>query len=427
MGFVLSGGLVSRSLEGPVLSEDLVVADGRVGGSREGAVVVDVSGCVVVPGNACAHHHLYSALARGMPGVGRDPGSFLEILESVWWQLDRALDLETIRVSALIGAVDAARSGTTSIVDHHASPNAIEGSLDALAEGLEETGVRAVLCYEVTDRNGAEGGRRGIDENARFLRSTRSATLRGMMGAHASFTIGDDTMEEMVSAARAAGAPVHIHLAEDEHDERHSVESYGMRAALRLARAGALEEGDLVAHGVWLDDEEVALVRSSGAWLAHNPRSNMSNGVGYAAALEMGERVALGSDGIDGDMFAEARACYLKARERSLRTAPADAMRRLAAGAALVGSMFGEPALGTLEPGAPADLVVLDYQPPTPLEASNLASHFTFGLGAWAVRDVMVAGRWVVRERRHQMIDETELAARGREAARRLWSRMEDL
>jgi putative selenium metabolism protein SsnA len=418
---------VSRSLEGPVLSEDLVVADGRVGGSREGAVVVDVSGCMIVPGNACAHHHLYSALARGMPGAGRAPGSFLEILESVWWQLDRALDLETTRLSALVGAVDAARSGTTSIVDHHASPNAIEGSLDALAEGLEEAGVRAVVCYEVTDRNGPEGGRRGIDENARFLRSNRRATVRGMMGAHASFTIGDDTMEEMVSAARAAGAPLHIHLAEDEHDERHSVESYGMRAALRLARAGALEEGDLVAHGVWLDDEEVALVRSSGTWVAHNPRSNMNNGVGYAAALEMGERVALGSDGIDGDMFAEARACYLKARERSLRTTPADATRRLAAGAALVGSRFGEPALGTLEPGAPADLVVLDYQPPTPLEDSNLASHCVFGLGAWAVRDVMVAGRWVVRERRHQMIDETELAARAREAARRLWSRMEDL
>ena len=415
---------MARSLEGPVAREDLSVSNGRIGGPRDGAERIDVTGCLVVPGNSCAHHHLYSALARGMPGPAEAPQDFLGILESVWWRLDRALDSESIRLSALAGAVGAARAGTTSLIDHHASPNAIEGSLDVLGEALEQAGLRAVVCYEVTDRHGEEEGRRGIDENVRFLGSNDCPTVRGMMGAHASFTIGPGTMDALVGAARSAGVPVHIHVAEDAYDQEHSLDTYGVRVTHRLADAGALEEGDLVAHGVWLSDDEVALIRSSGAWVAHNPRSNMNNGVGYAPALEMGERVALGTDGIDGDMFEETRACYLKARERSLEAAPADAVRRLATGATVTGSVFGEPALGTLEPGAPADLTVLEYRSPTPVDDHNLTGHYIFGLGAWAVRDVMVAGRWVIRDRVHQLVDESELAARCEQSARHLWARM---
>jgi putative selenium metabolism protein SsnA len=424
---VLRGGLVARALDGPVSADDVVVSGERIGGDPRGADQVDVSGCVVMPGNACAHHHLYSTLARGMPGPASPPRNFVEILTSIWWRLDRALDLDTIRLSALAGAVDATRSGTTSIVDHHASPDAIEGSLDALADALDEAGMRAALCYEVTDRHGAESARRGIAENERFLRANDRASMRGMVGAHASFTIGPATLDAVVEAARAAGAPIHIHLAEDCYDERDSLDNYGVRVARRLAEAGALEEGDLVAHGVWLDEGEVSLVRSSGAWLAHNPRSNMNNGVGYATALIMGERVALGTDGIDGDMFTEGRVAYLRAREHSLETSPADAVRCLATSTRLVGSVFGEPALGTLEVGAPADLVVLAYRPPTPLDDSNLAAHLLFGMGAGAVRDVMVGGRWLIRQGRHQLVDEEELAARAREGAGRLWARMRSL
>ena len=259
----------------------------------------------------------------------------------------------------------------------------------------------------------------------RFLRENRRELIRGMMGAHASFTIGPDTMERLVGEARARRAPVHIHLAEDRCDERDSLERYGMRTAHRLSQAGALAQGDLVAHGVHLDEWEQRVVRDSGAWVAHNPRSNMNNGVGYAPVVALGSRVALGTDGIDGDMFTEARTCYLKAREASWQTGPAFAVERLAAGAAIVGGMFDEPLLGTLQPGAPADLVVLEYRAPTPLTAANLPGHLMFGLTAAHVRDVMVAGRWIVRDRRHQLVDEEELAARCREAAPALWNRME--
>jgi putative selenium metabolism protein SsnA len=427
LSIVLSGGVVARSLAGPAERVDLVVDGGRVGGEAARADVVDAWGCLVVPGNACAHHHLYSALARGMPGPSKAPRNFVEILERIWWRLDRALDLEAIGLSALVGAVEAARCGTTAIVDHHASPAAIEGSLGTVADALSATGMRAVVCYEVTDRHGEEAGRRGIAENARFLRTNERALVHGMMGGHASFTIGDATLEALTGEARDLGAPIHIHLAEDAWDEKHCLEHHGMRVAERLQRAGALDEGDLVAHGVWLDADEIAILRASGAWVAHNPRSNMNNGVGYAPVAEMGERVALGTDGIDGDMFTEARACYLKAREASHDATASFALERLGGGASLVSSVFGEPALGTLEVGAPADLAVLEYRSPTPLDGANLAGHFLFGLGAWSVRDVMVQGRWVVRGRRHQLVDEDELAARAREAARRLWDRMAEL
>jgi len=259
----------------------------------------------------------------------------------------------------------------------------------------------------------------------RFLRGNARALVRGMMGAHASFTIGPATMDALVGGARDHRVPVHIHLAEDRSDEDDSLQKYRMRTAHRLAHGGALAAGDLVAHGVHLDETELRLVAESGAWVAHNPRSNMNNGVGYAPVLRMGPRVALGTDGIDGDMFTETRACYLKAREASWESGPGFAVDRLTAGAAIMGRMFSEPLLGTLEPGAPADLIVLEYRVPTPLTAANAAGHFLFGLTAAAVRDVMVAGQWVVRNRRHQLVDEDALAARCRDAAPRLWKRME--
>jgi putative selenium metabolism protein SsnA len=425
MSQVLSGGVLADPAGGWVEARDLVVDGGRIGGSPEGAARVDVSGCIVMPGNVCSHHHLYSTLARGMPGPSEAPTNFVSILERVWWRLDRALDPVTIELSALQGSVEALRAGTTSIVDHHASPESIDSSLDELASGIEEAGARAVVCYEVTDRQGAKRGAAGVAENERFIRDNGRPLLRGMVGAHASFTIGRRTMEKLVGAARDIGAPIHIHVAEDAADERHSLDNFGSRTVHRLAAEGALREGDLIAHGVHLDDSEIDAVRSSGAWVAHNPRSNLNNGVGYAPARRLGERVGLGTDGIDGDMFAETKVAYLAARAASLDAGPDWALARLTVGAGVVGAAFGEPALGSLETGAPADLVVLDYHGPTPITEENLAGHIVFGFGAGAVRDVMVGGKWVVRNRRHQLVDEEELAARCRELAPKLWERME--
>jgi putative selenium metabolism protein SsnA len=421
-GLTLVGGVACDLVDGTVEHRDIHISGDRLGG--DGGTSVDVSGCIVTGGFVCAHHHLYSALARGMPTPAEPPRNFVEILERVWWRLDRALEPETIALSARLGALEAALAGTTTIVDHHASPTSIDGSLDLVADGISGTGLRGAVCYEVTDRHGVLRGRAGIAENVRFLESNDRPLIRGMVGAHASFTIGDKTMEELVACARGLGAPLHIHVAEDAFDEEDSMERYGLRTADRLASRGALAEGDLIAHGVHLDDSEINAVRASGAFVAHNPRSNMNNRVGYAPALRLGERVALGTDGIDGDMLAETKTCYLKAREASSTAGVGFAVDRLVQGQAVAGSLFAEPALGRLSPGSPADLVVLDYAAPTPLDEGNLAGHLIFGRPA--VRDVMVGGRWVVRDHKHTVIDEDELRSRCRSAAPKLWKRMEE-
>lgn len=427
---ILTGGTVVLSLDPVRLAErDVHVVDGRValtdGGARR-----DCSGCLVVPGNVCAHTHLYSALARGMPYALEPPTNFVQILQRIWWRLDRALDLESVKASALVGGMEALLSGTTTLVDHHASPNAIDGSLDVIEESLGALGLRGVLCYETSDRDGAERALAGVTENRRFLDRVRRQDLplvRGMVGAHASFTLSDGTLAACVAASAEFGAGLHIHAAEDAADERDALARSGQRVATRLAEAGALDERTLLAHGVHLDDAERALVRAAQASVAHNARSNMNNAIGRADVGALGERVSLGTDGIGSDMFEESRAAFFRLREDDDGTGGDWPLQRLAEGAHLAGRAFGEPLLGTLEPGAPADLVVLDYAAPTPLHERNFAGHWVFGLSSRHVRDVMVAGAWAVLDRRLARVDQTELAANALVEAERLWRRLDEL
>lgn len=407
---------------------DLWLADGRVAEPGSGSRL-DADG-LVIPGNVCAHTHLYSALARGMPYGLEPPANFVEILQRVWWRLDRALDEESIRASAVVGGLEALLAGTTTLVDHHASPNAIDGSLDVVGDALSSLGVRAALCYETSDRDGVERARAGFEENRRFLERVereQPPLLRGLVGAHASFTLSDETLAACAGLARVHGVGVHIHAAEDEADERDADARAGVRVADRLSGAGALDEWTVLAHGVHLDDSEIELVRDAGSWLVHNARSNMNNAVGRAPVVTLGPRVALGTDGIGADLFEESRDAYLRLREDDPDVGADWPLDRLAAGARLAGSIFGEPLLGTLAPGAPADLVVLDYEPPAPLDASSFAGHWVFGLSSRWVRDVMVAGEWVVRDRRLVRADQRELAVSARAAAARLWARLGEI
>ena len=430
----LTGGTVVASLSPPrVLDADVVVDGERVAGvgtAPAGTPARDCSGCLILPGNVCAHTHLYSALARGMPYRLASPSTFLEILQRVWWRLDRALDEETVRASALAGGLEALLAGTTTLVDHHASPNAIDGSLDVIAEALASLGLRSVLCYETSDRDGPDRAVAGVRENRRFLSRVAAGTFplaRGMVGAHASFTLSEETLSACVEAARDAGAGIHIHAAEDSVDERDASERFGTRVAHRLAAAGALDRRTLLAHGVHLDDGELAAVRDAGAAIAHNPRSNMNNAVGRARVAAMGTRVALGTDGIGADMFEESHAAFFRLREDDVHAGGDWPLARLAEGAALAGEAFGESALGRIEPGAPADLAVLDYAAPAPVEAATLAGHWTFGLSSRAVRDVLVAGELVVADRLPTRVDAGQLVAAARAATGVLWRRLDEI
>ena len=426
----LCGATVVVALDPPeVVSTDVTIAGDRivaVGPAPDGVTRRDCSGRLIVPGNVCAHHHLYSALSRGMPYHLAPPVTFTEILQRVWWRLDRALDEPAIRASALRGGLDALLAGTTTIVDHHASPFAIDGSLDIIAEALGELGVRAVLCYEVSDRDGPQRALAGIAENRRFL--GRSFPLaRGMVGAHASFTLADATLAGVADAASAAGVGVHIHVAEDMADERDSEARSGRRVVERLDDAGVITDSALLAHCVHVDPLEMKIVIGSGATVVCNPRSNMNNAVGHSPFNHVGGGVALGTDGIGGDMFSESQAGYFRAKEAETAT-PADwPLTRLAEGARFVGRVHGESLLGTLRPGAPADVVVRDYPTPTPLTAENLAGHWSFGLSPAQVRDVYVAGALVVADHRSTRVDELKVAAEGRHETERLWARLESI
>jgi putative selenium metabolism protein SsnA len=426
-------------VEASVVIDGGRVADVRAGPPPSGVTTIDCSGCLIIPGNVCAHTHAYSSLARGMPYHLEPPRDFVEILRRVWWRLDRALDEATIRASARVAAMEALLAGTTTVVDHHASPGAIDGSLDIVADAFGELGVRSVLAYETTDRDGMGQARAGLAENRRFLarvEATAPALVRGLVGAHASFTVSDATLEACIDLARSTDCGLHIHVAEDAADELDAEAAYGTRVLHRLERAGGLVPAPVLAHGVHLDHAEAALFRASDATLVHNPRSNMNNAVGHAPLDILGSRVALGTDGIGADMFEESREGYLRfAEERHAAERPGPhagpdpswTLERLAQGAALAAGMFVEPLLGRLVAGAPADIVVLDYPAPTPVDGSTLAAHWVFGLSARSVRDVLVDGRIVVRDRRLATVDQDALVADARAEAVRLWRRLEEI
>jgi putative selenium metabolism protein SsnA len=426
---ILRNGIVATLDPQSVERTDLRIEGGGIAqrGPRlrpaPGEEVLDLEGALVMPGLVNAHTHLYSALARGMPAPGEPPRGFVEILEKVWWRLDRALDEESVRLSGLVGAIEAARSGTTTIFDHHASPSCIEGSLATLRRAVEEVGLRSVLCYETTDRNGTAGRDAGVAESRSFLASGPTELTRAMVGAHASFTLSDESLDLLAAVAADRRSSLHVHVAEDRCDVEDSRRRGATGVGDRLRGHGLVGRGTLLVHCVHLAAEELRDAQDAGAWLAHCPRSNMNNAVGRAATAHF-RRAALGTDGLDEDVLAEARAAFLGMRDAGRGDALEAAVRMLGGGHRLAGSRFGLP-LGRLEAGAPADLLVLDYRPPTPLTADNLAAHLIFGLDRSHVRSTMVAGRFVLPDPRITNVAEVGALASARRATADLWRRMQ--
>lgn len=400
---------------------------------RAGEEVIDLGGKIVMPGMVCAHTHLYSALARGMPAPPRAPQNFPEILELIWWRLDRALDEETIYWSAIAGAMDAARAGTTCLFDHHASPSHIRGSLEIVREAIDKVGLRVVLCYEITDRGGKRERDEGVEENRAFLNRVRQSLevsesqrsgetlFRAMVGAHASFTLSDESLEKCAGLMMEFGAGLHIHAAEDMCDVEDARNRHKSGVVARLKKFGVINDKTILAHGVHLDDRDIEIAQGAGAWFAHNPRSNMNNQVGYAPIVEFGERVLLGTDGIGGDMFEEARAAFFKSRDARAGLSADYWTVALARNQRFASELFGAD-LHSLSVGSAADLIILNYDPPTPLTAENLAWHQAFGLSAAFVESVMVGGRFVIKDRRHALED--EVYEKTRKASEKLWDKL---
>ncbi|HTY36061.1 MAG TPA: putative aminohydrolase SsnA [Bacteroidota bacterium] len=386
--------------------------------------VVDLKGWIVMPGFVCSHTHLYSALSRGMPAPSSPPKNFVEILRKVWWKLDEALDEESIYYSALAGAIEAVKFGTTTLIDHHASPNYIEGSLDLLKHALCQVGLRGVLCYETTDRGGTKRRDEGLRENERFVTEHASnAHFRGTMGAHASFTLSNDSLSKLGQLAALYDCGVHIHVAEDRADVLHSTRNHRMGIVDRLKKFDVLRKKSIIVHGVHLSKNELSAIEKAGAWMVHNPRSNMNNAVGYAPLRWYGPHSALGTDGFPADMFEEAKIGYFRNAESNNRTEFSRLPVMLNNGQKLAGEFFGR-SFGTLQTGSPADLVVMEYAPPTPMTSHNLHGHFLFGMNATMIQHVIVSGNWIVWNKQLVGIDEEAVMRKAAAVARKLWSRM---
>jgi putative selenium metabolism protein SsnA len=392
------------------------------------ATGVDCSGKLILPGFICTHHHFYSTMARGMSIPGEPASNFVEILERLWWRLDKALSDEDITLSAQLPLIECIRNGTTTVIDHHASPAARDGSLDLIESAVRQAGLRASLCYEVSDRNTPGGG---IEENERFIKKTGKGDgqVAAMMGLHASFTLSDETLERCVDIARAAGVGCHIHVAEDAADREDSLKKYGMPTVNRLDKKGASGEKSLFIHCVHVDESEMDIIGATRTGVVHNPESNMNNAVGVTKILEMlkkGILVGLGTDGMSSDMLAQMRCAYLLHRlaNHDPRVAFMEAPQMLLQNNAEICERQFGLRLGELAPGRPADLAILDYQPPTPLDETNFLGHLIFGLVDAVVDTTVCKGKILMQDKKILVLDEPRVAARSRELALQMWQRL---
>ncbi|MCD4690185.1 putative aminohydrolase SsnA [bacterium] len=444
-GTVFTGGESERVVpDGAVLVVDGRVAaagpareiEAAVAGSRDIARL-DARGGLIMPGLVNAHTHLYSALARGLMADIEPSSSFVEILEHLWWRLDRALTNEHSWYSAAAGALDLIANGTTTIIDHHASQVHVTDSLANVSEALADVGIRANLCFEVTDRDGPEKRDEGLAENEAFARHVAeeraSAGGEGLssasVGLHASFTLDDETLDRSAALAQELGIGCHIHVAEDRADVDDSLKRSGRRVVERLHGHGILGERSVAVHSIHLSDAEFELLRDTDTIVVHNPQSNMNNAVGRSNVLRMldeGILVGLGTDGFAASMFDEMKVANLIHRhdagdprvghdiamQLGIRNNPRIATR-------LIGDT-----VGVLEPGALADVIILDYDPPTPLVDGNFAGHLIFGLTGGMVNTVVVNGEIVLRDREFVAVDARATRARARELAQDLWRRM---
>jgi len=395
---------------------------------------IDGDGKLAIPGLINAHTHLYSSLARGMSVSPFHPTSFTQILEQLWWKLDKALDPESIRASALAGVMEAARCGVTTLIDHHASPNAIPGSLDLVKEEVcDRLGLRGAFCYELSDRDGPERSAQGIDENLRFLGAIGDANplCSGQFGLHASFTIENETIERVASRI-PNGVGVHIHVAEGPEDEVLCEQEHGMRIVERLDRFGLLRPTSILAHCLHIDEAEKDLVAERDAIVVHNPRSNMNNAVGLfdmPGFLERGILTGLGTDGLGANMLAELFTAGIlqKHGNSDPLVGPFDALDALLFrnNPRIAGQLL-DVNVGRIAPGAPADIALLDYTPPTPLRSENALGHLLFGTAVHSLRvtDLFVAGKRVLSDGAFVDVDEEAVYAHAREQAQRLWDRL---
>lgn len=389
---------------------------------------LDGQGKLLMPGWINPHMHLYGTFARGV-ALKKVPYGFKQILEQLWWNLDKALDAESVYYSALIPAITAIKSGVTSIIDHHASPNTIDGSLDRIQEALELIGLSGILCYEISDRDGPEKAQAGLAENERYIEKVKKSvsSYQGMIGLHAAFTLSDDTLTAAADLGRRLDKGFHIHLAEGKEDDARP--QYGISTTQRLHNFGILGRQTIAAHAIHISDADKELLKSTETMVVHNPQSNMNNAVGRAdifALLDAGILTGLGTDGMSVSLFGDMRAANLihKHDLKDNCVGWQEVQKMVLQNNRQIYARVSGIEMGQIKPGAQADVILVDYFPPTPLTNENIWGHILFGIADAIVDTTVINGKIVMRNKQLLTIDEQETTAKSREFAHKVWGKM---
>lgn len=436
-----NGRMITRNPEQPFLEDGAVAMEGstivRTGSTQElkkeypSAEYIDAKGGVIMPAFINAHEHIYSAFGRGFGIKGYDPHGFLEILDGMWWTIDRHLTLEQTRLSAMATYIDSIKNGVTTVFDHHASFGEIKDSLFAIESAAKETGVRSCLCYEVSDRDGMDKAKEAVMENANFIKhalADDSDMIAGMMGMHASFTISDETMA-LCAANKPAEAGYHIHVAEGIEDLHDCLHKYGKRIIDRLMDCNVLGEKTLTAHCIYVNRHEMELLKETGTMVVHNPESNMGNACGCPPTMEIvhhGILTGLGTDGYTHDMTESYKVANVLHKHHLCdpNAAWGEVPKMLFEGNARIANRYFKKPLGVLKEGAAADVIVTDYNPLTPMDADNCNSHILFGMTGRSVTATVANGKVLMKDRVLTCIDEEKVMADCRQAAGELWTKI---
>lgn len=374
--------------------------------------VIDCEGKYVTKSFGNAHHHIYSALARGMPQPESPPENFYEILKFIWWNLDKNLDLDIIEASALFAAAECLKSGVTFAIDHHSSPNAIGGSLETIAGAFEFVGLSHLLCYEISDRDGMQTGLEGFSQTEQYLKSAQ-----GLVGLHASFTVSDHTMNRAALLTEKFKTGVHIHVAEDGYDQQHCQINHKLRVVERLNHFNLVNNPkSILAHCLHLNPNEKKIIRNAPAWVVQNTESNLNNGVGYFNSSGLGPNIMLGTDGMHSDMIRSAQWAYFAGKNHD-SISPEETYRRFR-------NIHYYLESNKFTGDAANNLVVLDYNHPTTLNQENFVGHFIYGLSSNHVQYVISNGEVVVRDHKLVYMNEDDILLYAREMAKKLWMKM---
>ncbi|MCX7710857.1 MAG: putative aminohydrolase SsnA [Clostridia bacterium] len=441
MLLVGNGIVITRNAENTIIQDGCVAIEDNlikeVGTTKElrekfkEAEFIDADKKLIMPGLINPHMHFYSTFARGMFLKDPPPANFKEILERLWWRLDKVLTLEDVYYSAMVPIIDCIKNGTTTVFDHHASPKAAQGSLFKIAEATGLAGLRSCLCYEVSDRDGEEIADIGIRENIDFInycKHEKDPLIKGMFGLHASLTLSDKTLDKCRRLNDGTGAGFHVHTAEGVEDLIDCRNKYGMGVVERLNSWQLLGEKSIAVHCVHICDKEVEILKDTGTSVVHNPESNMGNAVGVSPVLEMFEKgviLGLGTDGYTSDMFESMKTanCLHKHASRNPSAAWGEIPTMLFENNRKIAEQYFENVVGQLVEGAYADVIVVDYNSPTRLFSENINSHTLFGMTGRAVETTIINGRILMKNRKLTGLDEDEIFARSRELADKVWER----